>query len=54
MDKKRKERLEKEYRLAKRMGCGPGFWAVHCQELIKHGIKKSHKERYEYEDDQNE
>ncbi len=37
----RKQELIKEYKVAIKMGCGDGFWSLHCQELIKYGITKN-------------
>ena len=34
-----KIQLKKEYDIAKKMGCGVGFYSLHCKELIKHRIK---------------
>ena len=36
----RKEQLQNEYNIAKKMGCGAGFWSINCQQLVRLGIKK--------------
>jgi len=35
-----KQGIVKEYRIAKKMGCGAGFWAMHCQQLLSYGIPR--------------
>jgi len=34
------EKLQREYDLAKKLGCGAGFWSLNCQQLIRFGITK--------------
>jgi hypothetical protein len=45
---KNKKELEKEYRLAVKMGSGAGFWTLHSQDLIRNGIKKDLSEAKSY------